>query len=162
GTWGGFLAHLHTWDDGRVRYLVGGGYANLNLDWFGQDNAFNDHSFAYNLKLWGEFQKLTMKIAESDFFWGVEQRYATTSTRFIDTQGDSPPPDIGKNQLDTVVSGLGVVGAYDTRNSMFSPTQGQKALLSVMQDDPSIGSDFKYTRGNLEDCAYVPLGGPWV
>jgi hypothetical protein len=31
-----------------------------------------------------------------------------------------------------------------------------------MQDDPAIGSDFKYTRGSLEDCAYLPLGGPWV
>jgi hypothetical protein len=165
GTWAGFVGHLHTWDEGRVRYRVAGGYGALNLDWFGQGDAFGGKAFSYNLDLWGITQKLTMKIGESDFFWGVQQRYAATHTHF-DTVPGLPPPGSGlginAGELEAAVSGVGLVGAYDTRDSLFSPTQGHKLNLTLMRNDESFGSDFNYQNSELEDCYYIPLGGAFV
>ena len=165
GTWGAFAAHRHSWEDGRVRYSAGAGYGALNLDWFGQDESFGGTAFSYNLELWGVVQKLTMQIGETDFFWGVEQRYASTATEFDGDPGQPPPGGglgISADELDASVSGLGLVGAYDTRDSLFSPTQGHKVNFTVMGNDEAIGSDFDYRTSQLEDCFYLPLAPAWV
>lgn len=165
GTWGSFAAHLHTWDEGRVRYLVASGYGALNLDWFGQDDSFGGQAFSYNMELWAALQKLSMKIGDSDFFWGVEQRYLATNVSFDGDPGQPPPGaglGISQDELDSSVSGLGLLGAYDTRDSLFSPTQGHKMSLSVMGNDEVIGSDFNYATAMFEDCFYLPLAETWV
>jgi hypothetical protein len=159
GTWGGFGGHMHTWDDGRIRYLVAGGYASLNLDWFGEGNTGSGRSFGYNLEAWMLIQKLTFRLGESDFFLGPTQRLLSTTTRFDDS---NVPPDIANAQLESTVSGLGLSFAYDTRNSMFSPTKGTKSSLDWTQNGGAIGSDFNYAKVVLESCNYVPLGGPFT
>src|SRR5262245_22674948 len=34
GTWAGGVAHLQTWDQGRIRYMGAVGYGSINLDWY--------------------------------------------------------------------------------------------------------------------------------
>jgi hypothetical protein len=160
GTWGAFGGHLHNWDDGKIRYLVAGGYASLNLDWFGQGNTGSGPSFGYNFEAWMLIQKLTFKLGDSDFFLGPTQRLISSTTRFDDSA--NVPPDISNAELATTVSGLGLSFGYDTRDSMFSPTHGTKTSLDYTQNGEAIGSDFNYAKVGLESCNYVPLGGPFT
>ena len=160
GSWGSFAAHLHNWNDGRVRYLVAGGYASLNLDWFGQGNTSSSNSFPYNIEAGMLLQKLTFKLGDSDFFLGPTQRLLSTKTSFDDSS--VVPPGIDADWLKSTVSGLGFTLGYDTRNSMFSPTRGTKTSLDFTQNDEVIGSEFDYSRASLESCNYLPLGGPFT
>jgi hypothetical protein len=165
GTWGGFGAHLHTWQGGRIRYMVGGGYASLNLDWFGQSDAFAGRPFSYNLEASALVQKLSFKLGDSDFFAGVRQRALLTDTRFdprTDLTPTATPPDLNRDQLDADVSGLGLTVGYDTRDSYFSPTRGTKASADWIQNADAFGSDFDYGRLELESCTYVPLREAWT
>jgi hypothetical protein len=165
GSWAGFAGHLHVWQDGRIRYVVAGGYGSLNLDWFGQSDAFNGRAFSYNIEATGVFQKLTFKLGDSDFFLGPTQRLLVADTTF-DSASDLPPPGqnlgIRADELDSTISGLGITLGYDTRNSLFSPTRGTKASLTYMLNDEAIGSDFDYARIDAEVCQYAPLGGPFT
>lgn len=159
-SWGAFAGHMHQWRDGRIRYAIGGGYGSLNLDWFGQGDAFGGRAFSYEFDAWAEVQKLTFQLGDSDFFAGAKQRYISTSTRF--DAGDNPPPTGGPlgilaSELDADVSGLGLTLSYDTRNSLFSPTRGTKGSLSWVQNDELIGSDYDYGAVDAEVCQYVPL-----
>lgn len=153
--------HLHVFDEGRIRYLVGGGYGSLNLDWFGQGDAFGGRSVSYNIEAVAFLQKLTFKIGDSDFFAGPTQRFLKTSSSFA---SDRPEHDFGilPDELDATVSGVGAFVGYDTRNSLFSPTKGTKASIAYTQNDKLIGSDFDYGRLDLEICQYIPLGGPFT
>lgn len=160
GSWGTFAGHLHNWNDGRTRYLVAGGYASLNLDWFGQGTTSSGASFAYTMETAFLVQKLTFKLGNSDFFLGPTQRLLSTTTSFEDST--TLPPGIESDWLSTTVSGLGFNFGYDTRNSLFGPTRGTKTSLDVTQNDKAIGSDFDYTRAGLESCNYLPLGGPFT
>jgi hypothetical protein len=160
GTWGGFGGHMHVWDDGAIRYLVAGGYVSANLDWFGQGNTSSSRSFGYNIEVWALIQKLTFKLGDSDFFLGPTQRLLSTTTRFDDSA--NVPPDISNAQLETTVSGLGLSFAYDTRNSMFSPTKGTKTSVDWTQNGGAIGSDFDYAKVGVESVNYFPLGGPFT
>ena len=159
GTWAAFLGHLHTWHDGRVRYVVGGGYGSFNLDWFGQGDALDGRALAYNMEGWAVLQKLTFRLGDSDFFAGPTQRFLSTQAEF-DLNG--PIAGIVPDELDADVSGLGVAFAYDTRNSLFSPTRGTKASVGFTWNDGALGSDFDYGQLDLEACQYVPLGGPFT
>ena len=163
GSWAGAGAHLHTWNGGRVRYLAAGGYGALNLDWFGQHDAFEGRAFSYEIDALFVFQKLSFKLGDSDFFIGPTQRLLDTHSKF-DRTDDLPPtgPALGirEAELDSTISGLGVTLGYDTRNSLFSPSRGTKATLGYTQNDDAIGSDFNYGRLDLEVCQYLPLGGP--
>jgi hypothetical protein len=161
GSWGAFGGYLHTWDDGRIRYLGVAGYTSLNLDWFGRSDAFAGKSFSYNIDAVPLYQKLTFKLGDSDFFLGPTQRLLATKTRFVNA-ASLPPLGISAAEEDTTVSGFGVALAYDTRNSYFSPSLGTKATLNYTQNDGIFGSDFNYGRGELEDCQYLPLGGPFT
>ena len=158
GSWATGAGHIHTWNNGKVRYLVGGGYASLNLDWFGQSDAFNGRAFSYNLEGVGFMQKLTFKLGDSDFFLGPTQRLLSLNADF----NSESNAGIDSGERDATVSGVGVTVGYDTRNSMFSPSRGTKASLSFTWNDEAIGSDFEYARVNAEVCQYVPLGGPFV
>lgn len=157
-SWAGFGGHLHKFDDGRIRYLVGGGYADLNLDWFGQGNTSSDKSISYNIEAAAVMQKLTFKLGDSDFFLGPTQRFLSTRSSF---DSATLPPDVPRNELESTISGLGFSLGYDTRNSFFCPTYGMKASLDYTQNDHAIGSDFDYGRLGLEACGYLPLGGPF-
>ena len=160
GSWAGGAGHLHTWNNGRIRYLIGGGYASMNLDWFGQGDAFDGRAFSYNLEASALIQKLTFKLGDSDFFAGPTQRLLDTHSEF---DRDSTT-DLGilPDQLDSTISGVGGTLGYDTRDSLFSPTRGTKASLSLNWNDEAIGSDFDYGRVDAEVCQYFPLGGPFV
>ncbi len=129
GSWGALAAHLHTWDEGRYRYIVAAGYASLNLDWFGRSDEFEGRSFSYNFAGTVVYQKFTTKIGDSDFFAGPIQRLLVTKTAF-DNAASLPPIGMTNDEEHSTVSGLGLALAYDTRNSYFSPTRGTKAILN--------------------------------
>jgi hypothetical protein len=162
GSWAAGGGHLHEWNDGRVRYAMGGGYASLNLDWFGRNDAFAGHSFGYNMEATGVFQKLTFKLGDSDFFLGPTQRLIVADTEFDISSLVPENVDVPSSQLHTTVSGVGVTLGYDTRNSLFSPTKGTKASVSYTQNADVIGSDFNYGRLDAEICQYFYLGGPYT
>ena len=163
GSWAGGAGHLHTWNGGRVRYMVGGGHGSLNLDWFGQGDAFQGRAFSYDIEPSALIQKLSFKLGESDFFLGPHQRLLDTNSEFHFAT-DLPPAgsDLGiaDDELDATISGLGLTLGYDTRNSLFSPSRGTKGYVSWTQNDEAIGSGFDYGRIDAEVCHYVPLGGP--
>lgn len=53
-----------------------------------------------------------------------------------------------------IVSGLGTVAVYDSRDNVFYPSKGIWTELVVYHDDPVTGSSFKYTRITLDFCKY--------
>src|SRR5688500_19261636 len=46
GTWSAGLGHIGVWNDGKIRYVGAGGYASLNLDWFGKGDSLGGESIA--------------------------------------------------------------------------------------------------------------------
>lgn len=162
GSFGAGVAHIHNWHDGDIRYVGAGGFASLNLDWFGQGDQFGTNSFSYNIEAIILVQKLTFRLGDSNFFAGPTQRLFATQSKFDDAPLFGPteaPIDITERELDSTISGLGLTLAYDTRNSQFAPTKGIKSTLDFTQYGEVMGSDYDYSHVNAEICDYIPLGG---
>ena len=54
--------------------------------------------------------------------------------------------------------GAGGAAAYDTRTSVFTPTRGTLVALSATGFGPALGSNFRFTRYELDARRYWPIG----
>src|SRR5688572_11808430 len=110
GTWAAGLGHIGVWNDGKIRYVGAGGYANLELDWFGKGDSLGGESISYTNEVLFLYQTLTFKLGDTDFFLGPQYRLLATDASFSD-----PPTAAGilNGELESKTSGLGVVLAFD-------------------------------------------------
>jgi len=54
-----------------------------------------------------------------------------------------------------LLSGLGLVFNYDSRDNIFSPSKGAYAELVLFNNDKSLGSDFSFTKYTLDASIYL-------
>jgi hypothetical protein len=57
------------------------------------------------------------------------------------------------------LSGAGVVGQIDTRNSTTTPTHGHYLLVDLLRYGSWLGSDFSYTSASVDARVYLPVRG---
>ena len=159
GTWSAALGHIGVWNDGKIRYVGAGGYASLDLDWFGRGDSLGGQSISYTNDVLFLYQKITFKLGDSNFFLGPQYRFLATDASFA---GDATIPEISGGQLQSQTGGLGLVLAYDSLDQPFSPTRGVRAEVTYSQQAQAFGGDFDYGRLNAFAITYVPLGERFV
>jgi hypothetical protein len=161
-TWSLGAAHIGVWNEGKVRYIGAAGYANLNLDWFGRGDSLGGESVSYTNQLLFLYQKLTFKVGDSDFFLGGQYRLISTDASFAGSAERSTAAGVPDVELQSKISGLGGVLAYDSLDQPFSPTRGIRAEVTYTYQSEALGSDFDYGRLNAFLIGYVPLGNQFV
>jgi hypothetical protein len=155
GTLAAGLAHIGVWNDGKIRYVGAGGYASLNLDWFGRGDSLGGESVSYTNNLLFLYQKVTFKLGDTNFFLGPQYRLLATDASFAGDVAAAGAPDV---ELQSKTSGAGLVLAYDSLDQPFSPTRGVRAEVSYSQQSEAMGGDFDYGRLNFFGITYVPIG----
>jgi len=140
GSWLAGGMYFNTFRGDTRRYKATGGYADLNLDWYGGRFGILEDGIEFNVKGYMIDQEFQFRIGESAWFVGADWRYQKSNVVFKTALPITPP------SLETKVSGLGVVALYERMNSRFSPTSGLSAEFSVQVNDEGIGSDFDYTE----------------
>lgn len=166
GTWVAAVAHRHTWLDERIRYFIGAGYADLNIDiYINKHLDIGDHSFSFNKGMqtnttgYGWKQRLEFKVADTPLYLGVAQIWGK-----IEVGSDNQLLDfILKNRLgeQSTSSGAGITFNYDTTNNYFFPTQGTSIAGRYMWYSDAIGSDYEYEKFILDAQTYFPIAKDW-
>jgi hypothetical protein len=146
-TWAAFGGHLGIWNEGRTRYLGAVVVADANLTFYGEGEDLGT-DLAWNIQLEGVIQQIKFEVAEH-LFVGPQFFYVSTKNRVgIDgTAVDSP-------ELSSNLAGLGLTLSYDDRNTLFTPTSGLYAGAALTFHDEAFGSDFSYSRLNLQLFKY--------
>ena len=88
--------HMGFFKQGRIRYMGGGGYGDVNLDFFGFGEIEMTRPIELNTKAVFVMQKLKFQIGDSSFFVGPVQQYANASIKpgdLGDLSGDILPPE---------------------------------------------------------------------
>ena len=62
-------------NQGKIRYLGGAGYGNLNLDFYGFGDVILDKPVELNTKATVVMQTIKFKLFDSNFYLGPTQRY---------------------------------------------------------------------------------------
>ena len=160
--------HLGFFNQGKIRYMGGGGYGDVNLNFYGFGDVTLPKPIEINTQAIMIMQSLKFKLADSQFFLGPIQRYvnADISVGNLDFLTDKVSPEFERalrSVLSTsiVTSGAGLTLEYDSRNNFFSPTDGLKYELNYLWFDEAIGSDIDYSLTEFTALNYFELSENW-
>ncbi len=160
--------HMGFFNQGKIRYMGGGGYGDVNLNFYGFGDITLPAPLSINTKATAILQTLKFKLADSSFFLGPTHRYikAEISPQNI-TNLTSHLPAKWQNSLSNVLtsktttSGIGLTLEYDSRDNLFSPSQGLKYELTSLWFNESVGSDIDYVLTELTGLHYFKLDKHW-
>jgi hypothetical protein len=152
-SWGVFGGHFGYWRDDRIRYEGGGGYFSINLASYAQNPGGELQSWGFKLKGLALDQKLTFRIADSDFFLGAEYLFFYGSYDFGDL---GAPQNIGGGQgRRSRYGGFGPVCFYDSRDNTMTPNRGIRAFISYLYFAPAFGSETTFHKLSMKAFGYT-------
>ncbi|MEJ1965428.1 MAG: BamA/TamA family outer membrane protein [Gammaproteobacteria bacterium] len=152
GSWlAGVVEKLYARAD-LVRVTAGLGYGVLNYDFFGVGDHADAPPIPLRQTVKGAVVDGRMRLLEH-LHVGVKWRLGDVNTEI---RSDMPPPQVvPDDELDVVISSLGLVASWDTRDRQFAPTRGQFVELTSAFSRKAFGSDLEYETYSLAANAYV-------
>lgn len=151
GTKGGGLAHLGFTSDRRWRYVGAAAHASMNLTWYG--GAGGD-GLPFNLE--GTFALADARRRFGDSDWWLGARYLGMKMKSRLGAGDAS--SIPSRDLDTVLSGAGLVVEYDGRDNIFTPTSGMRLQFQALRFSDALGSDEEYDHARASLVSFWSIG----
>ncbi len=160
--------HMGFFNQGKIRYMGGGGYGNINIDFFGFGDITLPKPISINTKATAIMQTLKFKLADSSFYLGPTHRYIDAEISPHNTNdliGNLPPewqdPLTKTLTRNITTSGIGFSLEYDSRDNFFSPSQGIKYDLTSLWFDETVGSDVDYLLTEFTGLHYLKLDKHW-
>jgi len=161
--------HMGFFKQGRIRYTGGGGYGDVNLDFFGSGDIQLTRPIELNTRAATIIQSLKFKVGESRFFIGPAQRFVSARIEpnsLGDLAGDILPPALqekwqelvrGLLTQDVVMSALGINIEFDSRDNLFSPRAGYSYEIEHLWYRDFLGSDIEYQLTSFSGLNYWEL-----
>lgn len=161
--------HMGFFKEGRLRYMGGGGYGDVNLDFFGFGDIRLTRPVELNTQAASVMQSLKFKVGGSRFFMGPVQRFVSARIEpngLGDLAGDILPPELqekwqelvrGLLTQDVVMSAVGVNIEFDSRDNFFSPRAGYRYEIEHLWYRDFLGSDIEYQLTSFSGLNYWNL-----
>jgi len=157
--------HVGFFNQGRIRYMGGGGYGDVNLNFYGFGDVTLPRPIEVNTQAVAIMQVLKFKLGDSAFYLGPLHRYIDAKISLGNLNEFLPKAyqDDYSKILSTniVTSGAGLTLEYDSRDNFFSPTEGFKYELNYLRFDDAIGSDVDYNLTELTALNYFKFSEQW-
>jgi hypothetical protein len=151
GTWlvgGGAAGTIKKW---RANYRFGGGYANVNMNFYQTFQNGKEGSFEFNIKTVPIYGQFTKQIGLSSWNGGLDYLFLSTKL------GNTNPLFNNPKEVNSIVSKLGLVFDYDKRDNVFTPDKGIRWSTTFSGSDEIIGSDYEFTTLSSSAFWYVPI-----
>jgi len=131
--------HLRNWGKDHYRYEIMGGYADINLDWYGGgSNIDPENGLRFNAKGAMLDQLFLMRVGSSRWYLGPELRILSSEVSFdLGLPVDLPP-------VENRIVGASVVALYENVDFRFTPRSGFFTKLKATVNSETIGSDYDY------------------
>jgi len=158
GTYGYGGGHFGVWKEDHVRYVGGLAKVNVNMTFYidGRSDGLLSDGIKFNIDGDGLLQQVQFRLKESNWWLGASYLLFTAKNTF--DLSAILPPELPGPQFDFDLAGVGLFAQYDSRNSVFTPTQGLSAKLEYKKHDDTWGSDFDYDKYKGSVFHYTPFG----
>ena len=139
----------------RIKYVIGGGYVNLNMAFYRTFSQFVEKKLNFHFEITPFYLQAIKRIRFSHWYAGFKYLFLHTDVRY---QGDSSLEAFGKPfESKSTISQLGVIIELDNRDNIFTPDRGIKLHVDAVYSGNSLGSDYDYWKLNYYMYAYAPL-----
>ncbi|HRI59099.1 MAG TPA: BamA/TamA family outer membrane protein [Saprospiraceae bacterium] len=158
GSWAAGAVRSGTLQKQRIRYVIGGGYADVNLSFYHTFENIGEQEFKFNFQVIPIILRVTKQIAHSEWYAGGQYLFANIKVHY----GDTLPEFVQPREINSNISALAPMVEYDNRDNIFTPHKGLKAHFEAMWSDDAIGSDYDLWRANGFAYYYQPLAPEWT
>ena len=139
----------------RIKYIIGGGFSNINLSFYKNFDQSGEQELKFNIGMLPLFLQASKRIGFSKWYVGPKYLFLKTDVQY---KGDKPLDSLGKTlEVNSTVSQLGAIIEIDKRDNIFTPDKGLKVHVDGSISDDFLGSDYEYWRVNYFMFAYKPL-----
>jgi hypothetical protein len=162
--------HVGFFRQGTIRYRLGGGYGDVDMDYYSIGNNNLENPLSINTESLFLIQSLKFKLGELPLYLGPIQRYVNAELSPASDLGEVLPPGTPPETVDALtdlltsdvaLSALGVELELDTRNNFFTPTAGYYLDFRYGAYRDAFGSDIDYDWYNLSSLNYFELTEHW-
>jgi hypothetical protein len=167
-TWGVGALRQGTFASIGMRYTIGAGYADANMDFYRQTSGGKELKEQFNLKPIVAVLDVSESLYKNKIFAGLRYQF----TRMIFNYDFKHPFDTIFNlDFDTILTSpdfnknLGNFGIYmelDYRNSMFTPDKGLRFKTTYTFGRKWTASDFDYDLVVINANMFIQPWKPWV
>jgi hypothetical protein len=152
GTWGAFGGGMVTFHHDRWRWRGGGGYASVNLTYYGSNDAFAGRGLDYGLDGVAAVNHLLYRVGESHWWLAAHWQFLNLESAF-DLQNTA----IATLEDERRSSGVGPSIEYDSRDTIFTPGRGWTGSADMLFYAPAFGGDATFQTYRAHVFAYMPL-----
>jgi len=142
GSWLGAAFHQGTYLDDRLKYVGAIAKTSINLDFYGQSTG-GGNSLGYNIDGVFLLNNARYRLGKSEFWAGGRWTYLTSKVGFT---GSDRPDGFSGDGVDVNLSGLGASLYYDTRDNIFTPSEGVYARALATRYDEAWGSNYDFSE----------------
>jgi hypothetical protein len=155
GTWGGLALRSGILVKSRIKYIIGGGYVDLNMAFYRTVLQQDEKKLDFNFKITPFYLQAIKRIRLSNWYAGFKYLFLHTDVRY---KGDSALEALGKPlESKSMISQLGAIIELDSRDNIFTPDQGIKLHVDAVYSGNGLGSDYAYWKMNYYMYAYAPI-----
>jgi hypothetical protein len=134
----------------RIKYAVGGGYANVNLGFYRTLPGVGEKKFEFNFRSVPLYLQAIKRIGYSHWYSGFKYLFLQSKLSYAGTVPDFVKP----KEMNSFVSQLGAVIELDNRDNIFTPDSGMKVHFDGIYSGRLVGSDYEFWRLNYYMYGY--------
>ena len=139
----------------RIKYLIGGGLANVNMSFYRNVDQSGEKELAFNIQTIPGIVQATKRIGYSHWYAGLKYMFLQTKVKY---KGEAQWSDYADSlELKSIVSQPGIVVELDNRDNTFTPNSGIKFHVDANWSDDFFGSDHEFGRFNYYTYMYKNL-----
>jgi hypothetical protein len=150
GSWGAALGDSGIWRRGTLKTLAAAFDVDANLEFFGP----NDQPFGYSLRAWGTLAEANTRVRGSSTWLGMRYVFANVGVGFANGE---PLRGVDPRDRSADLSGLTPILTYDSRDNVFTPTQGLYGASSIEVFNDVLGSDRNFEILSLNGMWFRPF-----
>jgi len=154
-TWMAGGAHLGIWKNDNIRYTGALATGSINIKFY-RNILGNDIVIDANIEPQILYQGLKFRIDGSKFFAGVDYLLLNTDSEVGFSITD---PSFKKNSRDAAVI---LTLDYDSRNTIFTPTDGINASVDVSLFRKAVGGDSNFEKYKAKIYYFTPMTETFV
>jgi hypothetical protein len=144
----------------RIKYVVGGGYANVNMSFYKTFSQLGEKQLQFNIAAYPLILQATKRIALSHWYAGLKYMFLKARLRFVGN--DSLSTLTKPLETNTLISQLGAIVELDNRDNVFTPDKGIKFHLDAICSNSVLGSDYDFWKLNYYMYGYLPISRQWT
>lgn len=149
GTLFGAAYHLGFWKEDSIRSTTAIGALNANMNFYLRDIGID-----MNLKGYVAYQELMFRLGESNFFLGGNYIYTDIESKKNNEELPLLDPLF---EQEFKMGALSAVVQYDTRDTIFTPSEGLFAKATLRRFDEKFGGNENFWRYGAKAFYFHPL-----